>query len=92
MSHGFSPSRCESFIEQLSANDPAYVASSSFVLALVSEVGITGSDFIELDERPGQFDSRYDRHGWFRALRITRNGDTAEDLFERLAANNQKES
>lgn len=73
------------------AVDVKLVANPEDVLAAVDSVGITGHDFVELDERPAQFDSRYRDHGWHAALRRVRN-DPANDLFERLSANNQRTS
>lgn len=88
----FDPDRCERFIEVLSVVGEGFpsMLGDTLVLAAVTQLGITGADFVELDERPGQFDSKYDRHGWFPALRACRNQDN--DLFERLAANNLRET
>lgn len=91
----FSFERCCRFIEAIAngsvALDTEFVAGPDMVLAAVDEVGITGHDFEQLDTSPGQFDRRYRDHGWHSALRRVRN-DPANDLFERLAANNQKVS
>lgn len=96
MARDFDPSRCERFIERIAgagslALDTDFIAEPAVVLAAVSDLGITGADFEEIDERPAQFDSRYRSHGWHIALRRVRN-DGDNDLFERLDANNRKDS
>lgn len=88
---GFSEERCERFIEAISgslAMDTEFIAEPDVVLSAVTDIGITGADFVELDERPGQFDARYRSHGWSIALRRVRNEDN--DLFERIASNNER--
>ena len=100
----FSYTRCEDFIARMNdaiaagtpddprarqglggGEDPTWVET----LEAVQEAGITRSDFIELDERPGRFDHRYTDGGWFRLLRILRNEHT-DELFDQLTENEGK--
>lgn len=86
--HGFWWSRCEDFAETLDAIDPdlSREAQVSEVIRLVVSHGITVSDFIEMDERPGQFHVNrrsYTAEGsfWHFRLRMTRNHPDAP-LFD----------
>ena len=93
----FSHVRCEKFIAQVRAavadgipDDPrareglggGLDPSDDDVLDIITEVGLTMADFIELDERPGRFDPNYRANQWHRLLRRVRNADN--DLFEVL--------
>jgi hypothetical protein len=89
--------RCEDLISQLKAlhaeaipDDPrareglggGVDPSIDDVLDAVRLSGIDEKDFIELDERPGRFDSNYRDNQWHRLLRKARNADN--DLFDIL--------
>lgn len=86
----FSIARCERFIDRVDAYDSYFTDDRIIlgVLAAVTDHELTMADFIELDERPGQFGRingrDYTASNWFRNLRITRN-DPTNDLFDRLA-------
>lgn len=92
----YSYSRCEQFINHVKALVEEHMAGDPHgghqndmdptpqeILNLVWEVGLTYSDFIELDERPGQFDSKYRQNQWHRLLRMVRN-DPDNNLFDLL--------
>lgn len=83
MPNTFSHERCAQLI---GAIDGPEVTEHATVLAIIDSIGITGADFIELDERPGQFDHAYHEHSWHSLLRRVRN-DPTNDLFDRLSAN-----
>lgn len=72
--------RCTAFIDDVDGPEPA---DADRVLAAVVRHRLTIVDFVELDERPGQFGS-YRDGTWHMALRRVRN-DGASGLFERLA-------
>lgn len=78
----FDHDRCVRFIDAIEGATPA---TPSTVLACVTAAGLTPSDFIELDERPGQFGS-YRDGTWHSSLRRVRN-DPNGDLFDRLRKN-----
>lgn len=87
MSHPHNADRCERFAQAL---EDMPDDDNDAVLALVSEMGLTRSDFVALDEKPGWFyvavDGKrvpYERSEWARRLRVVRN-DGSNDLFERL--------
>lgn len=67
-------------IEKLDAGDHAGV------LAAVADRRIDVADFMELDERPGQYEGDYNRLTWHTKLRQVRN-TAGNTLFEYLAAN-----
>lgn len=84
----FSYLRCEQFIDSMKALVVRFAETDDdvpegIVLEELHNCGVTRDDFIELDERPGQFDHKYRENQWHRLLRLARNNPD-NDLFEWL--------
>lgn len=92
----YSVKRCMKFVDLMTfaiashrANGPQYGRQVGTwpavdkVIECIEDAGLTVSDFIELDERPGAFDPHYRLNGWRTLLRQALD-DPAVDLFDVL--------
>lgn len=84
MSHNYT--RCYACIDTLTGliaehQDRGEDVPEALVLLAIKDAGLTFSDFVALDERPGTFGSY--RNDWHREVRKVRNNPT-NNLFEIL--------
>lgn len=81
-------------LEDFPSDSPPLI--TSYVLTLVTEMGVTYNDFRYMDELPGTITVvvkgerlSYTRSSWHRRLRIVRN-DPDNNLFDLLRDNDRK--